>query len=410
MKTRPLASRIIGTLLFGATAAALAYFPLLGDQGTGSTDAGTGGIDPAQAVFTAEGQPLVEAVFVLDTTGSMGGMIQAAKDKIWSIATTLAMAEPAPQIRMGLVAYRDRGDDYVTRVTDLTADLDSVHAALFQLQAAGGGDGPESVNQALDEAVNRLSWSTGDDVYRVVFLVGDAPAHRDYQDDVDYPLTLAAAKQRGIRVNAVQCGDSPDTRAQWRQIAAMGSGAYLQVAQDGAAVAVATPYDEPLARLSADLDKTRLYYGSAAERAKKADALGTSKAALEAAPASVLARRATFSSTDAGKRALIGDNELVDAVASGRVALSEIDDEALPQPLQSLSADARSAVIADMAEQRARLQRQIEETAAARARYISERVAADGGAEASLERQLFDAVREQAGALGLDYRGAAPAY
>jgi hypothetical protein len=85
----------------------------------------------------------------------MGGLIQAAKEKIWSIASTMAAAQPAPQIRMGLVAYRDRGDDYVTRVVDLTADLDSVYAALMQFEAGGGGDGPESVNQALADALDK---------------------------------------------------------------------------------------------------------------------------------------------------------------------------------------------------------------------------------------------------------------
>ena len=104
-------------------------------------------------------RPLVEVVFVLDTTGSMSGLIQAAKEKIWSIATTLAPAQPAPEIRMGLVAYRDRGDDYVTRVVDLSDDLDSMYATLMDFRAAGGGDGPESVNQALHDAVHRISWS-----------------------------------------------------------------------------------------------------------------------------------------------------------------------------------------------------------------------------------------------------------
>jgi len=42
----------------------------------------------------------IEVVFVLDTTGSMGGLIQAAKEKIW-FATTMAQAEPAPEMKMG---------------------------------------------------------------------------------------------------------------------------------------------------------------------------------------------------------------------------------------------------------------------------------------------------------------------
>ena len=84
-------------------------------------------------------RPQIDVVFVLDTTGSMGGLIQAAKEKIWSIASTMASAQPAPGIRIGLVAYRDRGDDYVTKVVDLSSDLDSVYAKLMDFAANGGG-------------------------------------------------------------------------------------------------------------------------------------------------------------------------------------------------------------------------------------------------------------------------------
>ena len=57
----------------------------------------------------------------------------------------MAMSKPAPDIRMGLVGYRDRGDEYVTKMTPLTHDLDQVYADLMAYQADGGGDGPESV-------------------------------------------------------------------------------------------------------------------------------------------------------------------------------------------------------------------------------------------------------------------------
>src|SRR5262249_36559835 len=97
-------------------------------------------------------RPRMEVAFAIDTTGSMGGLIEAAKRKAWALANELARAKPAPEIRLGLVAYRDRGDDYVAKVFDLDADLDRVYARLFEFQAAGGGDGPESVNEGLRAA------------------------------------------------------------------------------------------------------------------------------------------------------------------------------------------------------------------------------------------------------------------
>jgi Mg-chelatase subunit ChlD len=179
----------------------------------------------------------VEVVFVLDTTGSMSGLIHAAKEKIWSIASTLAQAQQAPEISMGLVAYRDRGDAYVTQVVDLNRDLDSMYAKLMDFAAGGGGDGPEAVNEALEAAIERMSWSDDQGTYRVVFLVGDAPPHMDYQDDVKYPQVVAAAKAKGIVVNTIQCGNAADTVAPWRHIASLGGGRYFTVEQAGSAVA-----------------------------------------------------------------------------------------------------------------------------------------------------------------------------
>jgi len=154
---------------------------------------------PLSAAFSgAIARPTVEVAFVLDTTGSMGGLIEGAKRKIWSIATAIVDSNPDADIRMGLVAYRDIGDDYVTRTFDLTADIQDLYANLLELKARGGGDWPESVNEALDVAVNKLRWTQASDVRRIVFLVGDAPPHMDYAQDTKYPTTLAVAKQKDI--------------------------------------------------------------------------------------------------------------------------------------------------------------------------------------------------------------------
>jgi hypothetical protein len=109
----------------------------------------------------ASARPAVEVAFVLDTTGSMGGLIEGAKRKIWSIATTIADSNPDADIRMGLVAYRDIGDEYVTKTFGLTTDIQDLYAHLLELKARGGGDWPESVNEALDVAVNKLQWGAG---------------------------------------------------------------------------------------------------------------------------------------------------------------------------------------------------------------------------------------------------------
>src|SRR5690606_15017426 len=100
----------------------------------------------------------------------------------------------------------------------LSDDIDTVYQQLYSLHADGGGDQPESVNQALYEAVHDTPWSQDTRTYRAVFLVGDAPPHMDYQDDVPFPRTVAEAAERGIVINTVQCGQRESTHQVWASI------------------------------------------------------------------------------------------------------------------------------------------------------------------------------------------------
>jgi uncharacterized protein YegL len=169
-------------------------------------------------------RPRVEVAFVLDTTGSMANLIDSAKKKIWSIANAIVDQNPDAELYFGLVGYRDLGDDYVTRKFPLTTDLQGIYASLLAFQAKGGGDTPESVNEALDVAVTQLGWSDKDQgqerdaTRRILFLVGDAPPHMDYAQDRKYPEVIREAVAKGIVVNTVQpgtCGPPPGSGAKW---------------------------------------------------------------------------------------------------------------------------------------------------------------------------------------------------
>ena len=342
----------------------------------------------------------VEVAFVLDSTGSMAGLIDGAKQKIWSIANRLASGTPRPEVRIALIGYRDRGDAYRTRVHDLSDDIDAVYAELQRTVADGGGDTPESVNQALHEAVTRLSWSSGPGVYRVIFLVGDAPPHMDYPDDVPYAQSVALARQRGIVVNTVQCGDLAETTPIWQQIASSGAGQYAAIRQDGGMRVVATPHDDELAQLNGELAATLVPYGAADEIAEleaKRDRAGA------AAPATVASRLGFLSKL--GGKLNAGRADLVDAIASGATELADVPEESLPASLRALPPAEREPFVAKQRETRQQLQRRIDALVAQRDAHLereSERLAAAGERDGFDERVL-DAVREQAAAAGIAY-------
>ena len=402
MKTKTLNAKVIALVLLIATAAGIALFPV---------------IKQARAIQNTSVTPVVpeqghriEVVFILDTTSSMSGLIQAAKEKIWSIASTMASAQQNPDIRMGLVAFRDRGDAYITRVYDLSNDLDSMYASLMDFRAQGGGDGPESVNQALYDAIHKVSWSSDGNVYKVAFLVGDAPPHMDYANDVKYPVTLAAAARKGIVVNAIQSGQHEYTRPAWQQIAALGNGEYFQVEDSGNTVAVATPFDEKLSKLAAELEDTRLYYGDAETREAQKRKLDASAKLREELSTEALARRSAYNATVSGAKNFLGESELVEAITSGKVELDEIEAKELPATLRSMAPAEAMAVIKEQAQRRDQLKQEINKLSESRNRFIRQKVEAEGGADDSLDEKIYRAVKDQAASVGLTYDGDSAKY
>lgn len=411
MRTKFTLTKLIVTGLFVVTGLGIGIYPWLSSVYATQVQPPIQTMQLPTTKPTANEKPVVEVVFVLDTTGSMGGLIQTAKEKIWSIATTMASAQPAPEIKIGLVAYRDRGDAYVTQVTDLSPDLDSVYAKLMDYQAQGGGDGPESVNQALFDAVNQISWSQRDNVYKTIFLVGDAVPHMDYPDDVKYPQTLKVAKSKNIVVNAIQCGNAFDTAQQWQQIAQLGQGKFLNVAQAGSGIDIETPYDKEIALLSKKLEETKLYYGDKADREKQASKLAAVDKLYRKASAPALARRATFNASDSGADNFAGDKELVEEVAiTGKLKLESVNEAELPEPLRTMKPEARKDFVEQKAKERQELNARIRALGDQRQSFIEKKVADSAETESSLDEQIYSVVKEQAAKAGLKYENDSAAY
>jgi Mg-chelatase subunit ChlD len=397
--------QLLALSLVVATTTAIVFYPAQ-QSGAVTQAVKPGTATPAQGIAAIAAQhrrPRIDVVFALDTTGSMSGLIAAAKEKVWSIASTMAQADPAPDIRIGLVAYRDRGDAYVTQMVDLSSDLDSMYAKLMDFEAAGGGDGPESVNKALDDAVQRMSWSEDENTYKVVFLVGDAPPHMDYQNELQYPQIVRLANKRGIVINAIRCGKDENTRQAWQTIASLSQGEFFNVEQNGNAVAVATPFDKAIADLSAEMDETRLVFGDAEEQSKHiARQAATEKLHAKASVAS-RARRAAFNASTSGERNYLGDNDIVDAVAAGRVDVTSAPAASLPEPLRELAPQERVAAVKELESKREGLQKKIAALADKRDTFIGKRLEAEGGAKDSLDEKIYGAVRRQTAEMGLSY-------
>jgi hypothetical protein len=353
-----------------------------------------------QAAVTKDAKPRIEVCFVLDTTGSMGGLIEAAKQKIWSIANQIVMAKPTPDLKIGLVAYRDRGDEYITKPFPLTGDIDTVYANLMRFVAAGGGDEPESVNEALAVAVHKMEWSTDSNVLKMIFLVGDAPPHMDYPGDVKYPVTCQQAVKKDIIINTVQCGSLPETTPDWQKIAKLGEGCYVAIGETGDVAVIASPMDKKLAELNVAIGKTLVPYGKTEEQKEVIAKQALSESGFAAPASAPAASDRLYYNVNTGK-AVQGDHELVADYENNPEVLNKVNQTDLPESMQNIKRADLEAFLKKQAASRSDLQKQIAELSRQREEYIASERKKLAGNKDAFDEEVAKILHDEAERKGL---------
>jgi len=176
---------------------------------------------------------VVDIAFLLDTTGSMADEIARIQTTLKSIVDKVSDADQNIQIRLGLVVYRDRGDEYITETYDFVTDVDEFQSVIDDVQAGGGADYEESVNEGLHVAVSQLDWSQGEAI-RMLFLIADAPPHLDYEQDFEYLAETVLALRRGIKIYPV-AASGLDEKGEFifRQMSLMTMSKFVFISYDG---------------------------------------------------------------------------------------------------------------------------------------------------------------------------------
>lgn len=167
----------------------------------------------------------IDIVFVVDVTGSMRLHWEFVPNTILNTVNALLADSPRPDVRFGLVIYRDREEAFVARTFPFTRDLaDFQHNLSLLYPAMGGMDPHEDVAAALAAAIHMMEWDMDRNVERYIYLIGDAPPHPEYTDAPDVSALAVAAYHRGITVHTIACslwGELVDT---WRMIARIAGG------------------------------------------------------------------------------------------------------------------------------------------------------------------------------------------
>lgn len=346
---------------------------------------------------TLEAQRTVQLAICLDVSGSMDGLIDSARQQLWAVVNELATAEPMPNLTVALLTFGNDGynpeNGWVEIQTPFTNDLDLVSQQLFALTTNGG---TELVGRVLNKT-NELAWDPSDDALKLVIVAGNESADQD--QEMSFRDVCKKLIAQGIMVNSIYCGPNEDGLAPaWREVAQLADGQYASINHNQPVIAIATPFDDQLATLSASLNETYIPIGATGEAGwanqqaqdENAASLNTQTAATRAATKASSNYRCSW--------------DLIDACKMGQVKIEEVDVKDLPEELQKMSDEERAAHIAKLAERRESVQKEIAEVNVKYQAYV----------QAELEKQAIDAsksfgsavakaVREQAMAKGFTF-------
>jgi hypothetical protein len=350
--------------------------------------------DSAPAAITKEtGKPLVQIAILLDTSGSMEGLIEQAKSQLWKICNEFIKARQsgaAPEVQVALYEYGKSSlnseTGWIRRIQPLTTDLDKISEELFALRTNGGD---EYCGWVIKRAVEELDWSPRSDVYKVIFIAGNEPFT---QGPVNYAESCKAAITKGIIVNTIHCGaEAEGLNSKWKDGADLADGKYLVIDHNRTVVSIEAPQDKEIARLGAQLNKTYLAYGAegrlGASRQARQDA---NVATLAPATGAVVER----SVAKASANYVNASWDLVDGSSQNGFEISKMKTEELPAEMQKMNVEERKVFVEKNARERQQLQTQINRLNSEREKYVAQRMKELAGTN-TLDTVVISAVREQ---------------
>jgi hypothetical protein len=341
----------------------------------------------------------VDLAICLDVSGSMEGLINSAKQKLWDVVNELATAKPAPELRVAILTYGNpsygEGTGWVRTDLELTGDLDAVNQKLFSFTTNGG---TEYVGRVVSRAGSSLKWSEDKDALKLLFVAGNEGADQD--QEVNFRNAVKEAIGKGIQVNSIYCGRNTDADAPgWQEVAKLGDGKYTNIDQNVAAVAaVATPMDGELVRLNDELNKTYVAYGTKGKESQANQIVQDKNAAgmsEQAAASRAVTKGSTLYKTSSW--------DLVGAVNDG-LKLEEVPEAELPEEMKKMKDKEREHYVAQMQQKRSELQQKIAQTEQQRRAYIDEQTKKNPSpAGQGLDAALKSMIREQAQQKGFSF-------
>jgi hypothetical protein len=348
---------------------------------------------------TSKDQSIMIAL-LLDTSNSMDGLIDQAKSQLWKIVNELAAAKcgdgSRPHIKIALYEYGNDGlpstEGYIRQVSGLTNDLDLISEKLFALSTNGGN---EFCGHVIQTSLNQLGWSSSSADLKMIFIAGNEPFT---QGSVSYRLACSVAKEKGVVVNTIFCGNFDDgMNTNWKDGADITGGSYMSIEQNRKTVFIATPYDAKISECNDRLNRTYVYYGSSGAEKKAAQA--TQDRNAESYGQANKVERAVSKSTHAYENS---SWDLVDAAKEDAGVVTAAPAAQLPTEMQGMSAGERKVYVDQKSKERAAIQKEILELNKKRQEYLATHTPAEESN--SLDATMIRAIQDKGKTKGLVWK------
>ena len=320
----------------------------------------------------------------------MDGLIDQAKAQLWEIVNELSYAKcknERPNLQIALYEYGNDGlreqEGYIRKILAFTDDLDDVSKELFSLTTNGGS---EYCGTVIQSSLNKLDWGNNMDDLKMIFIAGNEPFT---QGKIHYRDAAANAKEKGVFVNTIFCGDYKQGIAtKWQDGASLTYGDYMVIDHNQRTVHIASPYDDIIIQLNIKLNNTYIPYGLygkkkvAIQEEQDSNAAGYSKAnavSRTITKGSHLYKNSTW--------------DLVDAEAEKDFSYDKLNKEDLPEELKGKSKSEIKAYVSKQRNKRNRVQAEIKEYNKKRQAFISK---AKSETSNGLESVMIQSIKKQA--------------
>ncbi|MEO8232005.1 MAG: vWA domain-containing protein [Ignavibacteriota bacterium] len=334
----------------------------------------------------------IQLALLLDTSGSMDGLIDQAKSQLWKIVNELATTKKdgkSVELQVALFEYGKQSipadEGYLRNILPFTQDLDKISDELFKLKTNGGD---EYCGRVILNAVDNLQWNKSNDQLKIIFIAGNEPFT---QGNIEYKTACKKAVKNGIIVNTIFCGNYDEgIQTMWKDGADVSDGKYMNIDQNAEIVHIEAPQDADIIKLGQQLNKTYIAFGKIGKEKKEMQS--EQDANSMSVSNEVMVQRSV---TKSGGQYKNSTWDLVDAKKDGTLKIEELKDEELPNEMKKMSVQERKAYIDKMEKERDAIQKKIIKLNEDRSKYVAQKILENKN-DNTLDAVMIKTIREQA--------------